>query len=164
MVEPVRVPPSYVSKLRDMIIAETAIIQLLKRHNINITRNRIRILTVVCSMEGIICASRVVAETGIHADRVTIYRTLQVFHRKGLLQLVPNTHGKVEFCMNAEVSGIPENDTVCARSVCTACGSQETISFPERSTITGMFGFDPREILIRGLCWSCKSGHKTQTI
>jgi Fur family ferric uptake transcriptional regulator len=164
MVEPARVPPSCVSKFQDMKIAETAIIQLLKRHNINVTRNRIKVLAMICSMDGIICASRVVEETGVHADRVTIYRTLQVFYRKGLLQLVPNTHGKVEFCMNAELSGRPEKDTLCARSVCTICGSQVRVSFPEPAIITGMFGFDPREILIRGLCWSCKSGHKAQAI
>ena len=140
-----------------MQISEAVILQLLKRHKVNITRNRISILAAVLSMKGAVAASSIFAEAGIDADRVTIYRTLKVFERKGVLQLVANTHGKVEFCIRPGILGMEEMETVYARSICIACGTQAPLDFPKPADIEGMYGFDPSEILIKGLCWSCRS-------
>lgn len=139
-----------------MKVTEVAVLQLLKRYKINVTQNRIRVLYAILSMKGVVSASSIHAETYINADRVTIYRTLKVFEKKGLLQLVANTLGKVEFCIKPGIAGIKEIETVYARSVCTACGTQVLLDFPKAANIEGMYGFDPSEILIRGLCRSCK--------
>lgn len=138
-----------------MQIVEHTIIQLLRQHDINVTRNRIQLLSLIYSIRGIITTGTVLEACCFAFDRITIYRTLHAFYRKGLLELVPNTNGKVVFSLPVRNSNENIKRTPEVNAVCTTCGSERTILIPGLTGIGAVSGFHPNQIIVKGFCENC---------
>jgi Fur family ferric uptake transcriptional regulator len=70
---------------------ETKIDDLLKKNHLSITGGRRRILELFLQQEGALSHSDIEKKAGEKFDRVTVYRTLQVFLEKGLIHSIPTS-------------------------------------------------------------------------
>jgi Fur family ferric uptake transcriptional regulator len=91
-------------------------------------------------------------------DRVTIYRTLQVFAEKGIIHSIPSLDGAVRYalCQSGCEEGHHHDDHV--HFVCSICGNTQCIEEVHVPMVALPPGFKPRqtEMVITGICNRCK--------
>lgn len=141
-----------------MKVTEDKVVQKLRDHCLHITRPRVEILSLIYSLKGDVISTGVITHAiGYVFDRITVYRTLQVFYKKGILKLVPNTHGVVEFLLCDQVEIRQSAPGSPAVFVCDHCNTQQQVPITELLSWQSTFPGSPREIVIKGLCTSCKT-------
>ena len=141
-----------------MKVTDQIIKQRLRDHCLHITRSRIEILSLIYSLEGAVSTGVITEASGYSFDRITVYRTLQVFYRKGILKLVPNTHGIVEFLLCDEAGGGEIKPCPPAIFICDHCNHQLALQLNDVLSLRVFLLGSLREIVIKGLCVSCKAG------
>jgi Fur family ferric uptake transcriptional regulator len=136
---------------------ETKIDELLKKNHLSITGGRRRILELFLQHEGALSHSDIEKKAGEKFDRVTVYRTLQVFLEKGLIHSIPTSDNSIRYalCKDDCSGGQHRDDHV--HFICNSCGSTvclEDVNIPAIQLPRGYIS-EQVEMLVSGVCKSC---------
>src|ERR1700704_2367502 len=96
---------------------------ILKRNNLSITGSREQILSLFLNQEGALAHGYTERKAGEKFDRVTVYRTLQVFVEKGIIHTIPTADNSIRYalCKDACTEGHHRDDHV--HFMCDHCGT-----------------------------------------
>ncbi|MBS1601244.1 MAG: transcriptional repressor, partial [Bacteroidetes bacterium] len=102
---------------------EKKIDEILKKNHLSITGGRRRILELFLQQEGALSHSDIEKKAGEKFDRVTVYRTLQVFLEKGLIHSIPTADNSIRYalCKDDCSGGQHRDDHV--HFICNTCGN-----------------------------------------
>lgn len=136
------------------------IIITLKKHSAYVTQNRIAVLKVFLQSRTSISVSRVRKLAPVALDRISVYRTLQFFLRKGLIQTVPNSRGNPQYILSdfLKPSSLNLTSDQLVYFICNNCGHTELIaqSDPPVFRKPGNHQVNNCYIVLEGLCSKCK--------
>ena len=79
-----------------------AVSQILKRNQLSVTGSRKKILGLFLENEGALAHADIEKKAGEKFDRVTLYRTLQVFVEKGILHSIPSADNSIRYALCKE--------------------------------------------------------------
>jgi Fur family ferric uptake transcriptional regulator len=136
------------------------IIEVLERHNVKPTAMRMLVLQQLCAARKHLSLSEI--ETALYpADRVTIYRTLQTFVRKGIAHTVDTLHsGAVYGLCNGDCNAENHNDEhphfICENCKTITCTDDFSYTIQKKTNNTS-HKIHKIEVTIKGLCPNCTS-------
>ena len=73
--------------------------QILKSNNLSVTDTRKKILGLFIGKEGALAHADIEKGAGEKFDRVTVYRTLQVFVDKGIIHTIPTPDNSIKYAL-----------------------------------------------------------------
>lgn len=131
---------------------------ILKRNQLSVTGSRVRILELFLAQQGALAHGDIEKRTGEKFDRVTVYRTLQVFLNKGIIHTIPTADNSIRYALCKDDCAGGHHHDNHVHFVCNECGN--TICLDE-VTIPGVklpLGFQPTqvEMVISGVCKDCR--------
>lgn len=131
---------------------------LLKKNQLSITDSRQKILELFLQSKGALEHADIEKKTREGVDRVTIYRTLQLFVEKGLIHLIPTTDNTIKYalCKDDCSAGRHYDNHVhficnnCSKTICLDDVIIPSVKLPKKfSPITA-------EMIVMGICGDCK--------
>lgn len=131
---------------------------LLKRSNLSITDSRVKILELFVNRQGALNHSTIEKNISSGMDRVTIYRTLQVFVDKGIIHTIPTNDNSISYALcreNTCTAGHHHDNHV--HFICTVCDITtclDHITIPAVKLPPG-FASQQFEMIISGVCNRC---------
>src|SRR5580658_8941487 len=130
---------------------------LLKKSQLSVTGGRRKILELFLQHDGALSHSDIEKKAGEKFDRVTVYRTLQVFLEKGLIHSIPSVDNSIRYALcKDDCSGWRHSDDH-SQFVCTSCGTTvclEDVVVPA-VRLPGGYVSEQVEMLVSGICKSC---------
>jgi len=138
---------------------EKRIDELLKQNQLSVTSGRRKILELFLHQEGALSHSDIEKKAGEKFDRVTVYRTLQIFLEKGLIHNIPTADNSIRYalCKDNCSGGHHQDDHV--HFICNECGNTvclEEVNVPAIK-LPGGFVAEQVEMLVSGVCKSCNA-------
>lgn len=132
---------------------------ILKRNQLSVTGSRKKILELFLDSRGALAHGDIEKKTGEKFDRVTVYRTLQVFLEKGIIHNIPTADNSVRYalCKSDCTEGHHHDNHV--HFVCVACGNTTCLADVTVPLVKLPFGFQPAEyqMVVNGTCKDCRS-------
>jgi Fur family transcriptional regulator, ferric uptake regulator len=134
------------------------VVEILRRNNLSVTDSRKVILSLFLNkQDGALKHGDIERTTANKLDRVTIYRTLQVFSDKGIIHSIPGVDGAARYalCHNGCEEGRHHDNHV--HFVCTVCGATKCIDNVHIPHVALPMGYQPTqmEMVITGTCAAC---------
>jgi Fur family ferric uptake transcriptional regulator len=136
-----------------------AVDKILKKNQLSVTGSRKRILELFLHNEGALAHADIERKTGEKFDRVTVYRTLQVFVEKGIIHSIPTADNSIRYALCKEdcVQGHHHDNHIhficsdCEKAIC-----MDGVNVPE---VMLPIGFTPHhfEMVVTGICKDCKN-------
>lgn len=129
---------------------------LLRKKNMSITDSRKKILALFLQSKDALAHGDIEKKAGEKFDRVTVYRTLQVFVEKGIIHTIPTADNSVLYALCKDCrEGHHHDDHVhfvcanCNRTICLDDIVSPQIELPE--------GYTPHnvQVVINGVCKDC---------
>ena len=138
---------------------ENRIEELLKQSGLSITTGRRKILELFLLQDGALSHSDIEKRAGEKFDRVTVYRTLQIFLEKGIIHSIPTADNSIRYalCKDNCSEGHHHDDHV--HFICNACGNTvclDSVTVPPIKLPKG-FVAQQVEMLVSGVCKSCSA-------
>lgn len=136
---------------------EQEIGHLLRHNNLSITDSRKKILQLFLAQEGALAHGDIEKKAGEKFDRVTIYRTLQIFVDKGIIHTIPTADNSVRYalCKDACTEGHHHDHHI--HFVCNQCQNTfclDDVVTPEIKMPKG-YNATHVEVVVEGLCKNC---------
>lgn len=131
--------------------------QLLRSINMSVTDSRRQILDLFLQHSGGALKHGDIERNLLNLDRVTIYRTLQVFTEKGLIHSIPGSDGAAKYALcHDHCSGGHHHDNH-VHFQCRECGATQCLDEITIPTVKLPPGFLPEQIemVISGICNLC---------
>lgn len=133
------------------------VIETLKRNQLSITDSRKKILELFVSANGALAHADIENQSGTEFDRVTIYRTLQIFVEKGIIHTIPTADNSVRYalCKDACTEGHHRDDHV--HFMCDDCGTTYCLDHVTVPAVTLPKGFKAAQtdVIVSGKCMNC---------
>ncbi|MBW7890995.1 MAG: transcriptional repressor [Chitinophagaceae bacterium] len=130
---------------------------VLKRNRLSVTDSRREILELFLKSENALAHHDIESGTSEKYDRVTVYRTLQVFMEKGIIHIIPTSDNSVKYalCKDNCEEGHHHDDHVHFR--CISCGVTSCLEDVQVPLIRLPRGFkiQQTEVIISGICKAC---------
>jgi Fur family transcriptional regulator, ferric uptake regulator len=130
---------------------------ILKRNQLSVTGSRKKILELFLASKGALAHGDIEKRTGEKFDRVTVYRTLQVFLEKGIIHNIPTSDNSVRYalCKNDCAGGHHHDNHV--HFVCIRCGNTTCLADVTVPEVKLPLGFQPKEsqMVVSGVCKEC---------
>ncbi len=137
---------------------EKEIENLLKKSRLSVTDSRVKILELFFNQQGALAHGDIEKRTGEKFDRVTVYRTLQVFLSKGIIHTIPTNDNSIRYalCKDACEEGHHHDNHV--HFVCNDCGNTTCLEETIIPNIKLPKGYAPEqvEMIVSGTCRECK--------
>jgi Fur family ferric uptake transcriptional regulator len=135
---------------------ELKIADILRRKNLSVTDSRKKILSLFLQSPDALAHGDIEKKAGEKFDRVTVYRTLQVFVEKGIIHSIPTADNSVLYALCKDCNeGHHHDDHV--HFVCTNC--QTTICLDDtvspRIDLPPGFTANSVQVVIHGVCKNC---------
>ena len=132
--------------------------EILKTNQLSITDSRKKILGLFLNSDGALAHADIEKNAGEKFDRVTIYRTLQVFVDKGIIHTIPTPDNSIKYalCKDECVEGRHHDHHVHFQ--CKQCGVTyclDDVTTPDVKLPKG-YAADQIEVVISGICKNCK--------
>jgi Fur family transcriptional regulator, ferric uptake regulator len=137
---------------------EERVEEILKHNNLSVTDSRKKILHIFFNHHGALAHRDIERKAGEKFDRVTVYRTLQVFVEKGIIHTIPTTDNSVRYALCKEhcTEGNHHDDHI--HFICLNCGSTlclDDIAVPAVS-VPGGYSSNTVEVVVKGICKDCQ--------
>lgn len=137
------------------------IIGILKKHGLSATRNRIQLLKFFSDHEKALSVRFLNKHFAKTIDRISLYRTLQLFQTKGFLLKIPDSKTGFAYLFTDDTG----NEKIVTRDayfVCTTCRQMTLLddSIFRSFHITDHPGIKKCHVIIEGECSYCESLHK----
>lgn len=136
------------------------VLVLLKKNRLSITDSRQKILELFLQSNGALEHADIEKKTGENFDRVTVYRTLQVFVEKGLIHLVPSTDTGLKYALCKDDCGAGAHRDNHVHFLCTKCNKTICLDEVMVPTVKLPKDFTPvyAQMVVNGLCGECRQG------
>jgi Fur family ferric uptake transcriptional regulator len=138
---------------------KTNVNEILKSHGMSVTTSRQLILNLFFAQKEEALKHSDIEKQLAELDRVTIYRTLQIFCEKGLIHSIPGNDGVTRYalCHNDCGEGIHHDNHV--HFYCIQCGTTQCLNHVQIPEIIAPENFKVKslEMLINGICNRCNS-------
>lgn len=140
-------------------MTDDELINILKRKGIYITVTRITVLRTLVSHIGAIGTSDIQRLTPGRLDRVSVYRTLQLFLKKGLIETAPGNAGWPQY-FTRELPGagaVIEPGKIAGYFICKTCGTITTAKVFNVLTDFAPAGYQAEscQVVLKGKCNTC---------
>jgi len=140
-------------------MTDTAIANILKARGIYITPTRIIVFKIILEHKGTINAAQIHKLASFRLDRVSVYRALQAFLKKGLILTVPNSRGWPKYLIKnlAENKYHTKPDKTTIYFICTNCGAVKTTKTlkPIAQLLPGNHQIETCQLIVEGRCSDC---------
>lgn len=138
--------------------ADLKIAEILRNKNLSVTDSRKKILSLFLLNEDALTHGDIEKKAGEKFDRVTVYRTLQVFVEKGIVHTIPTADNSVLYALCKDCGeGHHHDDHV--HFVCSNCGITiclDDVVSPKIDLPTG-YNAESVQVVIKGVCSKCNS-------
>ena len=137
---------------------DSRISDILRRNRLSVTGSRQKILNLFLTNKGALAHADIEHKAGEKFDRVTVYRTLQVFVEKGILHTIPSSDNSVKYalCKNDCFEGHHHDNHY--HFVCSVCGKTECLDefVIPAVKLPKNYIADNVEIVVNGVCSNCR--------
>lgn len=141
-----------------MLNQEIQIDLILKNNQLSITGSRKKILELFLDSRGALAHGDIEKKIGEKIDRVTVYRTLQVFLEKGIIHTIPTSDNNIRYalCKNDCSQGHHHDNHV--HFVCSACGNTSCLADVTIPKVKLPIGFEAEDyqMVVNGVCKDCR--------
>jgi Fur family ferric uptake transcriptional regulator len=132
---------------------------ILKRNQLSVTGSRKRILELFLNNEGALAHADIEKKAGEKFDRVTVYRTLQVFVEKGIIHSIPSADNSIRYALCKEDCANGHHHDNHLHFICSNCEKticMENVTVPQ---VMLPVGFTPKryDMIVTGVCRDCKN-------
>jgi Fur family ferric uptake transcriptional regulator len=131
----------------------------LRRNQLSITDSRRKILELFVNANGALAHVDIEQQSGNEFDRVTIYRTLQVFVEKGIIHAIPTADNSIRYALCKEECAAGQHHDHHVHFMCDTCGTTyclDHVNVPEMNLPSG-FTATQTDMLVSGKCDKCVS-------
>ena len=136
----------------------TEVDDILRRNSLSVTDSRKKILTLFLNAQEALAHGDIERKAGEKFDRVTVYRTLQTFVKKGIIHTIPTTDNSVRYALCKDNCTEGHHHDHHVHFICDKCGATlclEDTSVPEVRLPKG-FAVNEVEVVVKGICKDCK--------
>ncbi|MFM9021439.1 MAG: Fur family transcriptional regulator [Sediminibacterium sp.] len=135
------------------------VIDTLKRSQLNITDSRKKILQLFMESDGALAHMDIESSIGDDFDRVTIYRTLQIFVEKGILHTIPSPDNSIRYALCRESCSGGTHQDNHIHFLCDVCGMTYCLDHLPVPAIRLPKGFSTNrtDVLASGVCNKCST-------
>ena len=139
---------------------EETLITKLREHHVHLTQNRIAVFKLLTESKTALSVSVIMKQSETLLDRISVYRALRYFLKKGIVEIVPNNKGNARYILaSANKEMVKNRDTKCAYFVCSCCQNTELILEPVNLKLDLLTKHQVSKfsLILEGLCSNCKS-------
>jgi Fur family ferric uptake transcriptional regulator len=132
---------------------------LLKRNSLSITDSRKKILQLFLEQAGALAHGDIEKKAGEKFDRVTVYRTLQVFVDKGIIHTIPTADNSIRYALCKDDCSEGHHHDHHIHFVCDVCGNTYCLDDVVTPDIKLPKGYSAGhvEVVVEGVCKNCKT-------
>jgi len=137
---------------------QSAIDKILKDNKLSLTEVRRRVLELFLKTDCALVSAEIEKELSESIDRVTMYRTLQSFLKRGLIHVIPTTDNTIKYAFTKEGlkhKQFQENHVHFFCSNCNKTICLDNVTIPKVELPDG-FEEQFHELIITGTCDNCK--------
>jgi Fur family transcriptional regulator, ferric uptake regulator len=131
---------------------------LLKRNHLSITESRKKILQLFLEFPAALAHGDIEKKAGEKFDRVTVYRTLQVFVDKGIIHTIPTADNSILYALCKDECSEGHHHDHHIHFVCDKCNTTyclDDVVTPEINLPKG-YTANHVEVVVEGICKNCK--------
>jgi Fur family ferric uptake transcriptional regulator len=131
---------------------------ILKENKLSLTEVRRKVLDLFLRANSALVAADIEKNLPANIDRVTVYRTLQTFLKKGLIHLIPTTDDSIKYAFTKEEMKHKQLQQNHVHFVCSNCNKTfclDEVTTPATKLPKG-FKEQFHELVITGICDNCK--------
>lgn len=131
--------------------------QILKENKLSLTEGRRKILEIFLKADHALVHNDIEKEFTGSIDRVSVYRTLQSFLKKGLIHLIPTTDNSIKYALTKEDVKQGQTQDHHVHFVCSNCNKTICLDEVELPTIKLPAGYiqEDYQMVISGSCDDC---------
>jgi Fur family transcriptional regulator, ferric uptake regulator len=137
---------------------EVSINDILKRSMLSVTAGRKKMLELFLSNAGALSHGDIEKKAGEKFDRVTVYRTLQIFLEKGIIHTIPTADNSILYALCKDHCAEGHHDDNHIHFVCNECGNAfclDNVTVPQVNLPQG-FTSSQIDVVVSGICRHCK--------
>lgn len=138
---------------------QETLITKLKEHHVHLTQNRIAVYKLLTESKTALSVTVIMKQSETLLDRISVYRALRYFLKKGIVEVVPNNKGNARYILASSNKEVVKNrDTKCAYFVCSCCQHTELILEPVNIKLDSLTKHQVSKysLILEGLCNNCK--------
>jgi Fur family transcriptional regulator, ferric uptake regulator len=130
---------------------------ILKKNKLSVTASREKILNLFIGQPGALAHGDIEKRAGEKFDRVTIYRTLQVFVEKGIIHTIPTADNSVRYALCKDDCAEGHHHDHHIHFVCTHCHNTYCLDDVVTPAIKLPKGYSAThiEVVVEGICKNC---------
>ena len=134
--------------------------EILKKNQLSVTNGRERILQLFLEQEGALAHGDIERRAGEKFDRVTVYRTLQVFVEKGIIHTIPTADNSILYALCKDNCEAGHHHDHHVHFECDQCGNTyclDNVVTPDIKLPPG-YSSVQIDVVVKGRCRGC-GGH-----
>lgn len=134
------------------------LLKIFRKNRLSVTEGRKKILELFVNSPGALTHADIEKKTGENFDRVTVYRTLQVFADKGIIHNIPTTDNSVLYALCKDDCEEGRHHDNHVHFICDECGKTICLDDVIVPVVKLPKGFLPKhaEMVVKGICDDCK--------
>jgi Fur family ferric uptake transcriptional regulator len=132
--------------------------EILKKNKLSVTASREKILNLFLEQTGALAHGDIEKKAGEKFDRVTVYRTLQVFVEKGIIHTIPTADNSIRYALCKDDCAEGHHHDHHIHFVCSQCGNTyclDDVVTPEIRLPKGYIA-EQIEVVVEGTCKNCR--------
>jgi Fur family transcriptional regulator, ferric uptake regulator len=137
---------------------KASINDILKKSQLSITSSRKKILELFLVNNGALSHGDIEKKAAEKFDRVTVYRTLQVFLEKGVIHNIPTADNSIRYALCKDDCSEGQHHDNHVHFICKDCGATiclDNVTIPGIKLPKG-FTSTQVEVVVSGVCRECK--------
>jgi len=136
-----------------------AIKEILKKSKLSVTDSREKILGLFLNEQGALAHGDIEKKAGEKFDRVTVYRTLQVFVEKGIIHTIPTADNSVRYALCKDECSEGHHHDHHIHFVCSKCEVTYCLDNIVTPAIKLPAGYLTKqiEVVVQGICKNCNA-------
>ena len=136
---------------------QNEILKLLVKHNLRRTNIRKQVLQLFLNAKTKALASSDLEKALDNPDRITLYRTLRTFEKRGLIHQAVDGSGTMKYALCSETCTEKEHHDEHAHFHCYECGNTICLEEKVKPNINLPAGFEVKQahLVLEGKCQNC---------
>lgn len=131
---------------------------LLEEHGLRRTNFRKEVLSIFFSNKGKALTNSQLEQELNQFDRITLYRTLRSFEKRGLIHQAIDSKGQTKYALCGEACDVHDHSDGHAHFHCTKCGEtrcMDNISKSMSDLVPKGYQIEDIQITLSGICETC---------
>ena len=132
--------------------------ELLRKNSLSVTDSRKKILQLFLEQSGALAHGDIEKRAGEKFDRVTVYRTLQIFVDKGIIHTIPTADNSIRYALCKDECSEGHHHDHHIHFVCKNCKNTyclDDVVTPEIKLPKG-YTAGHVEVVVEGICKNCR--------